>query len=229
MAVIHVPPPTDEENTDRERLKQVGRRVRERLAENPRAYKVPSDKAELWAVGDFLTAEECARLRTLIDAVARPSATFGQGYATGYRTSYSGDPDPYDPFVMRIQRRMDDLFGIETNYGETFQGQRYLPGQEFQAHTDWFPSGTPYWEQEMGRGGQRTITSMVYLNDVEEGGATDFPRLGASIAPKEGVLLAWNNSDAEGRPNPFTIHAGMPVVKGVKYVITKWYRARKWY
>ena len=70
---------------------------------------------------------------------------------------------------------------------------------------------------------------MVFLNAVEEGGTTDFPRLGMSIEPRPGALLLWNNADPEGVPNPWTIHAGMPVVRGVKYIITKWYRARRWF
>ncbi len=224
-----VPIPPDAENPDRARLRQIGNRVRDRLAEHPTAYKVPADKAELWAIGDFLTDEECARLMSLIDDVARPSTSFGTPYSAGYRTSYSGDPDPYDPFVLRIQRRIDDLLGIDGDCGETVQGQRYEPGQQFQNHTDWFPHGTPYWEQEKDRGGQRSITAMTFLNDVEAGGETSFPRLGIAFTPKKRVLLLWNNADVEGRPNPFTIHSGLPVKSGVKYIITRWYRTRKWY
>ena len=70
---------------------------------------------------------------------------------------------------------------------------------------------------------------MAYLNPVEEGGATAFPLLGISFEPRPGTLLIWNNADPEGVPNPQTIHAGMPVVKGTKYIITKWYRSRRWY
>ena len=217
------------DNPDRARLRRIGRKVRERLDNNPAAYRIPSEHAEIYAVGDFLSGEECGRLIAMIDAVARPSSAFDVDYATGYRTSYSGDPDPHDPFVKRIQRRIDDLLGVEPNTGETIQGQRYLPGQQFQAHTDWFPANTPYWETEKNRGGQRSITAMVFLNEVEEGGHTDFPKLGLSIEPRPGALLVWNNADVDGVPNPWTLHAGTPVVRGVKHIITKWYRARRWF
>jgi len=213
---------------DQTRLAKIGRKARERLTAIPECYKLPTDKAEIYAIGDFLSGEECGRLIAMIDAVAKPSRAFDVDYATGYRTSYSGDPDPHDPFVKRIQRRIDDLLGIDPRNGETVQGQRYLPGQQFQAHTDWFPPNTPYWEQEKDRGGQRAYTAMIFLNDVEEGGQTNFTELGMSIEPKRGVLLAWNNADERGVPNPWTVHAGMPVVKGQKYIVTKWYRARRW-
>lgn len=227
MDTIHVPPPED--TTDKARLRRIGRRVRERLAADPAAYRIPVEKAELWAVGDFFSAEECGRLIAMIDAVAQPSRAYDSGFASGHRTSYSGDVDPHDPFVRKLQRRIDDLLGIDPSYGETIQGQRYMVGQEFQAHTDWFPGNTPYWETEKKRGGQRAFTTMAFLNPVEEGGATSFPRLGMGIEPRPGVLLIWNNADPEGVPNPWTIHAGSPVVRGVKYIVTRWYRCRPWF
>ena len=54
------------------------------------------------------------------------------------------------------------------------------------------------------------------------------PELGISDRPEPGALLIWNNADPDGVPNPYTLHAGTPVVRGVKYIITKWYRSRKW-
>jgi prolyl 4-hydroxylase len=217
-----------ETNPDQARLRRIGRKVRERLGALPEAYRIPTDKAEMFAVGNFFSPEECGRLITIIDAVAQPSRAFDAGYESGYRTSYSGDVDPHDPFIRKLQRRLDDLLGIDPSYGETIQGQRYLPGQQFQAHCDWFPDNTAYWEVEKTRGGQRSITAMAYLNDVEEGGATAFPQLGISVDPKPGALLIWNNADPDGLPNPYTIHAGTPVVRGAKYIITKWYRSRRW-
>jgi prolyl 4-hydroxylase len=224
-----VPAPSADQNPDQHRLRRLGRKVRERLAGHPEVYRIPTDKAEIYAVGNFFTPEECGRLMSMIDAVAQPSRAFESAYSSGYRTSYSGDVDPYDPFILKLQRRIDDLLGIDPRFGETIQGQRYLPGQQFQAHTDWFPVNTAYWAQERDRGGQRAFTAMAYLNTVEEGGTTDFPSLKLRIDPNPGALLMWNNADADGVPNPWTLHAGMPVVRGVKYIITKWYRTKRWY
>lgn len=221
--------PEAHENPDRERLRRLGRKVRQRLAANPAVYKVPTDKAEIWAVGDFFNPVECGRLMAITDAVAQPSRAFESAYGSGYRTSYSGDVDPHDPFVRKLQRRIDDLLGIDPSYGETIQTQRYLPGQQFRAHADWFPTTADYWQREKTRGGQRAFTAMAYLNAVEEGGSTDFPRLGIRFEPRPGTLLIWNNADEEGVPNPWTVHSGEPVVRGVKYIITKWYRSRRWY
>ncbi len=213
---------------DQQALARVGAMVRERLAGDPGVYRIENDHCELFAVGDFLSSAECAKLCEMIDDVARPSSLHELDYASGFRTSYSGDLDPGESFVKGISRRIDDLLGLDPLIGEPVQGQRYLPGQQFQPHNDWFYTSEKYWKLEEARGGQRSWTAMVYLNQVEEGGATHFTEIGIQIEPKPGVLLLWNNALPDGRPNEGTMHAGMPVLKGAKYVITKWYRTRQW-
>ena len=42
--------------------------------------------------------------------------------------------------------------------------------------------------------------------------------------PETGKLVAWNNLLADGSPNGATLHQGMKVRRGTKYVITKWFR-----
>jgi prolyl 4-hydroxylase len=216
------------ENPDQASLKRIGDQVRKRLAANKAIYKLPAEKAEIFAMGDFMSAAECRKLVGMIDQVARPSSVFNVPYGEEYRTSYSGDVDSYDPFVRKISRRIDDLLGLDPTWGEAVQGQRYLPGQQFKPHCDWFFTEAEYWPKEAGRGGQRAWTAMVYLNAVEGGGSTDFTELGLSIEPKPGAILMWNNADLDGMPNRWTIHTGTQVTAGVKYIITKWYRTRKW-
>lgn len=213
---------------DRDGLKRMGESVRQRLQADPQAYKIDSDVAEIYAFGDFLSPAECERLCTMIDLVAKPSTLHEQDYSSGFRTSYSGDLDARDSFVMGISRRIDDLLGINPICGETVQGQRYLPGQQFKPHNDWFYTSEGYWELERKRGGQRSWTAMGFLNEVEQGGETHFTEVGIKIEPKPGVLLVWNNALPDGTPNEGTMHAGTPVMKGTKYVITKWYRTRRW-
>lgn len=213
---------------DKDALKRVGASVRKRLEADPEAYKIETNKAEIFAIGDFLSPAECQRLCMMIDLTAKPSTLHEQDYASGFRTSYSGDLDPLDPFVIGISRRIDDRLGMNPVCGEAIQGQRYLPGQQFKPHNDWFYTSEKYWELERKRGGQRCWTAMAFLNEVEEGGETHFTEVGVKIEPKPGVLLVWNNALPDGTPNEDTMHAGTPVVKGAKYVFTKWYRTRKW-
>lgn len=220
--------PASDKIADQAALAEIGASVRARLAGDPAIYTVPTDKAEIFAIGDFLNADECERLRIMIDEVARPSSLHEVDYASGFRTSFSGDLDPDDSFVRGIARRIDDVLGIDPTFGEPIQGQRYLPGQQFKPHNDWFYTSEKYWALEKARGGQRSWTAMAYLNEVEEGGDTHFTHVGMKIQPKPGVLMIWNNAHRDGTPNVDTMHAGSPVVSGAKYVITRWYRTREW-
>jgi len=219
---------TDGTLADKAALARLGTVVRKRLAADPSVYKVPVEQAEIFAVSDFLDADECTHLMAMIDQVARPSELFEDTYREGYRTSYSGDVDSGDSFVRMVERRLSDLLGIDLAWGERVQGQRYYPGQEFKEHCDWFDTAARYWPDEARRGGQRSWTAMAYLNDVEEGGTTEFVRIGVQIAPQRGLLVLWNNATPKGLPNHDTLHAAQPVEKGVKYVVTKWFRTRPW-
>jgi prolyl 4-hydroxylase len=217
------------ENFDQERLRNLGELVRQRLENDPATAAGSFEDVEIFVAGTFMTAGECSRMIAMIDAVAAPSTLYDADYATsGYRTSFSANFDPGDPFVVEISERIDALLGIEGRLGETIQGQRYLPGQEFRQHHDWFHYGMDYWEREMRQGGQRSFTAMVYLNGVESGGGTSFPYLDLTFQPSPGALIIWNNARRDGSPNPRTLHAGCPVVSGSKYIITKWYRTRPW-
>ncbi len=213
---------------DQVALARIGASVRARLDANPAVYKLPVETAEIYAMGGFLTVGECFRMVAMIDSVALPSTLFAESHIPGYRTSYSGHLDRADSQVRMIERRIDDLLGMEPEWGETVQGQRYQPGQEYKQHVDWFHTDSGYWKEERKLGGQRSWTAMAYLNDIEEGGQTSFISAGVSITPQKGALLIWNNAMPDGQPNQMTLHAGMPPVQGTKYVLTKWYRTRKW-
>jgi prolyl 4-hydroxylase len=213
---------------DQAALARLGAQVSARLVANPDVLAVAAPGLELFAIGGFLGNAECESLIAMIDAIAKPSALHELDYASGYRTSYSGDLDPSDPMVASISRRIDALLGIDAANGEPLQGQRYLPGQEYKPHNDWFYTSEGYWPQEDARGGQRSWTAMAYCNDVAAGGATAFVAAGLRIEPRRGALLVWNNALPGGQPNEGTLHAGLPVERGGKYIVTKWYRARQW-
>lgn len=218
----------DAPNPDRVALQRAGAHVRRRLDANPRAYRIDTNRVDIWAIADFLSAEECTALMAMIDRTAVPSKVLDHGTTEIWRTSSSGDVERNDPFVHALESRIDKLLGIPHLFGETMQGQRYQEGQEFKYHLDLFWTRADYWPEESQRGGQRSITAMCYLNDVEQGGETAFTNIGISVPPQRGTLLVWNNSLPDGNPNEATMHAGSPVIKGTKYVITKWYRTRKW-
>ena len=61
----------------------------------------------------------------------------------------------------------------------------------------------------------RLLTWMVYLNDVEEGGETEFLYQHIRVKPKQGTLVIW--------PAAFThTHRGNPPLSNEKYIVTGW-------
>lgn len=136
---------------DRAGLEKLGQSVRARLEQDPSAYRIPVEQAEIFAITDFLGAEECAQLMALVDQTARPSDTFDDKKIHNYRTYYSGDIDPLHPLARQVERRIDDLLGIDHKFGECLQGQRYALGQEYQAHCDYFAPLADFFQAEIGR------------------------------------------------------------------------------
>ncbi len=198
----------------------------ERLKSTPGVQRVPSPKLELFIVRDFLDASTCAELIDRIDSQRRPSEIADDIGVAAFRTSETCDLDWGDPLVAAVDSKIAELLGLPLDTGEPLQGQRYAPGQEFKPHTDTFePGGAAYYEH-CAVTGQRTWTAMIYLNQPEDGGATRFKLIGKTIRPEVGKLLAWNNLLPDGSPNPATLHQGMKVRRGTKYIITKWFRER---
>lgn len=197
-----------------------------RLAAQPGIQRVPTRALQLFIARRFLSPEECTALIERIDSGRRPSEIADDVGIANFRTSETCDLDSADPVVAAIEQRIAGLLGLPLSAAEPLQGQRYAPGQEFKPHTDTFePGGYDYYVHTADRG-QRTWTAMVYLNAPEDGGATRFKAIGKTIQPETGKLLAWNNLLRDGRPNPATLHQGMKVRRGTKYVLTKWFRER---
>ena len=196
---------------------------------NPKNFAISADQikdvsAEIYEIEGFLNDDECNLLIKKIKSKLRPSTIATSGtYDDSFRTSSTCDLGNLDDlFMQEIDRRLCNFIGIDSSFGEIVQGQHYLENQEFKAHTDYF-EGTQLLEHDGGRG-QRTYTFMIYLNDVIEGGETEFPKLNKSFIPKKGTALIWNNLNEDGSLNSNTIHQAHPVLKGEKTVITKWFR-----
>lgn len=198
------------------------------LLAQPGVQRVPTSKLTLLQRRNFLDAATCAALCGHVDATRRPSTISDSNGDPTFRTSETGDLDPYDPLVIDLNARIAAFTGLDPAHGEPIQGQRYAVGQEFKAHTDYFePSGIDY-HRYCGIAGNRTWTVMIYLNEPGAGGATRFKAIDKIIQPETGKLLAWNNRLPDGQLNPATLHHGMKVRAGTKYVITKWFRERPW-
>jgi prolyl 4-hydroxylase len=192
------------------------------------AQRVPTRRLELYIRRAFLDESTCAALVARIDATRRPSTVTDSNGDSAFRTSETCDLNAADPVVSGVEDLIARFVGLDPAHGEPLQGQRYAVGQEFKPHTDYFePSGLDF-ALHCSLAGNRTWTAMIYLNVPSAGGATRFTAIDKIIRPETGKLLAWNNRTPDGSLNPATIHHGMKVRAGTKYIITKWFRDKPW-
>ena len=178
---------------------------------------------------NFLTQKECDTLIKLIKRDNIPSLVAGGNdkatQTSQARTSSTCNLPADNLVVMSLMKKIAMTIGCSTDRIEALQGQLYKEGQEFKQHYDWFDSNS--YKNHCMSSGNRTDTLMIYLNEGMEGGTTDFPKLDMSFTPKMGKAIWWKNQ-IDGKPNEEVLHAGTPIVKGKKYIITAWIRENKW-
>lgn len=133
-----------------------------------------------------------------------------------------------DPFIARLDRRVSALMNFPVDHGEGLQILHYNGGGEYRPHFDYFPPDDPGSAMQMKVGGQRVSTLVMYLNDVEAGGATVFPKLGLEVCPTKGSAVYFEYTNSQGQIDPMTLHAGAPVTRGEKWIVTKWMRQRSY-
>ncbi|HMN93992.1 MAG TPA: 2OG-Fe(II) oxygenase [Hydrogenophaga sp.] len=126
--------------------------------------------------------------------------------------------------ISRIEARIARLVQWPVDHGEGLQVLHYRPGAEYKPHYDYFDPEEPGTPTILKRGGQRVGTLVMYLNQPEQGGGTTFPDVGLEVAPVRGNAVFFSYD----RPHPATrtLHGGAPVVRGEKWVATKWLRER---
>ncbi len=126
--------------------------------------------------------------------------------------------------VSRIEARMGQWLDYPVSRLEGMQILCYQPGGEYRPHFDFFDPALGGSARHLARGGQRVMTVIVYLSDVEAGGGTALPEIGLTVQPHQGSAVCFLNVHDDGSPDRRTLHAGLPVIAGCKYIATLWWR-----
>jgi len=103
-----------------------------------------------------------------------------------------------------------EAFYVDLNY-TCLKIQKTLPTEGY--HT---------WHVEHQKGyanEARALVFSIYLNDVEDGGETEFLHFSKRVKPKTGRIVIWPASF------PY-LHRGNPPLSGEKYIITSWMMLR---
>lgn len=181
-----------------------------------------SDAPDIFRFPGLLSRDECAHLAGAVQDILEPShivdPASGKLREHPIRTSDGAvvGPTREDLVVRAINMRVAAISETRVDQGEALSVLRYQPAQQFRLHHDAIG----------GSKNQRIKTVLIYLNDGFVGGETYFPTPGLTIAPAAGDAILFVNADATGRPDPRANHAGLPVIQGVKWLATRWIRAR---
>ncbi len=132
-----------------------------------------------------------------------------------------------DPVVRRVGERIARRVGVPLAHAEAMQVIHYGPEQQYKAHYDAYDLSTVKGQRCCKYGGQRLVTGLVYLNEVEEGGATAFPKLDLRVEARPGRMVLFHNTGEDiNKAHPDSLHAGTPVIRGEKWAFNIWFHAR---
>ncbi|GAV06584.1 hypothetical protein RvY_16550 [Ramazzottius varieornatus] len=123
--------------------------------------------------------------------------------------------------IDRVNKRITAITGLDTDYAEELQIANYGIGGHYEPHFDFARKAEAKAFQSLGMG-NRIATWLLYMSDVEAGGATVFPRLNKAFWPEKGSAVFWHNLHKNGEGDLRTRHAACPVLSGVKWVSNKW-------
>nr|XP_014269697.2 prolyl 4-hydroxylase subunit alpha-2 isoform X2 [Maylandia zebra] len=201
---------------------------------NPRLLLKPVREEDEWDSPhivrylDSLSDEEVEKIKELAKprlarATVRDPKT-GVLTTANYRVSKSAWLEgEEDPVIDRVNQRIEDITGLTVETAELLQVANYGVGGQYEPHFDF--SRRPF-DSNLHVDGNRLATFLNYMSDVEAGGATVFPDLGAVIWPKKGTSVFWYNLFRSGEGDYRTRHAACPVLVGSKWVSNKWIHER---
>lgn len=152
----------------------------------------------------------------------------GEGAVSDTRTGrVHWFPHTESPVIAAVTARLSAMVGIPLTRAEPLQVIHYGPTQEYRAHFDGYDLATESGRRFTENGGQRVLTALCYLNDVEQGGGTGFPTLDVEVAAKTGRVVIFQNClNGSNTIHPASLHAGLPIEKGEKWACNLWFRER---
>jgi prolyl 4-hydroxylase len=176
------------------------------------------EEPRIVVLGNVLSDEECDALIRLSKDKMKRSKIGNTRDENEMRTSSSTFMEESDSEVVtRVEMRIAQVMNIPYEHGEGLQILNYKIGQEYKAHFDFFKKAE----------NPRISTMVMYLNDVELGGETYFPKLNFSVSPQKGMAVYFEYFYDNQDLNDLTLHGGGPVIIGDKWAATQWMRRKQ--
>ena len=181
-------------------------------------------------VEDFVTASERQHIINLArNKMKRGKVTMVDQVAEseGRSGSTAWTQQDATPIVRGLVRRVSEIVQIPVHHAESLQIVHYAQAQEYRPHHDSWKLGTEKAVLRTANGGQRLVTALMYLNEVDAGGATGFPKLKLEVDPIPGRMVIFHNTTGMTNDiNKKSLHGGMPVHYGEKWACNLWFREK---
>lgn len=178
----------------------------------------------------FLSPIMCDWLIQLAQNKLKPAMMVeGYGAEPSYTTNRTNSDFAFgvldaDCILALVRERISTMVKLPVHAMEPPQMLHYAPGQELKPHVDYLQRSD---RSDPGAyQGDRIVTFLLYLNDGFEAGETAFPRADLKAKPAKGGALYFANVDSFGKPDPRSLHAGLPPVGGEKWLLSQWIHDR---
>ncbi len=130
-----------------------------------------------------------------------------------------------DPVLVPLGLAVSAILRLPPENAEPSKLLHYTGDEVFDLHLDAFNDFAPGHVLRRRNGGQRLFTTLLYLNDVAEGGVTEYPHLKIAVRPRLGrIFVGGHTIPGTDAPHPHAAHAARPVGPGQE----KWVLSMRW-
>ncbi|XP_052073259.1 prolyl 4-hydroxylase subunit alpha-1-like [Mytilus californianus] len=204
---------------------------------NPRLLLSPIKEEEVYRDANMVLFHDIAsdKEMKIIRSLAIPKLfratvhdpTTGKLIHAKYRITKTAWLEDRDHSVVeRVQNRIKAVTGLDLDSADSLQVANYGIGGHYDPHYDFSTRDDEDTSELEKRDGNRIATFLLYMTDVDAGGATVFPIIDVRVLPKKGTAVFWYNLRRSGKGIMETRHAACPVLVGTKWVSNKWIRTR---
>jgi prolyl 4-hydroxylase len=202
------------------------------------AWIQPPERTPIWEsprirlARGFASHDVCDWLLKRVRGRMRPALMYNPASKTEgfdpHRTcsDYQFDILNTDLVLLLVRERIAGVTKLPTVAMEPPRVFHYALGEGIKAHYDRCGDNVTGYGKEGGYLGDRIVTLLLYLNDDYDGGELDFPKVGFKVKGAKGDAVYFAHIDAAGRPDPLSLHAGLTIRRGEKWVLSQWIHDR---